>query len=67
MGWLGNALIIYGAWQIGHKRRFGFLLAIAGSVCWVSVGFNLGMLDLMFIELVMACIAMRNFFKWSKT
>jgi hypothetical protein len=64
LGWIGNALIVLGAWQIGHKRRWGFLLSIAGSSCWIAKGSLLGMTDLICIELVMSTIAARNYIKW---
>lgn len=66
MGWIGNALIIFGAWHIGHKRRWAFLCTMAGGLCWVSEGVWLMRADLIFIEIVMSLIAFRNFLKWRK-
>ena len=66
MGWLGNALIISGAWQIGYKRRCGFLIALSGSLFWIAEGSRLGMLDLICIEVIMVCVSLRNFWKWRK-
>lgn len=63
-GWIGNALIISGAWQIGHKRRWAFLLTMAGGCCWIAEGVRIGKPDLVFIEVVMWFIALRNFLKW---
>ncbi len=64
MGWLGSALILLGAWHIGHKRRMGFTIAITGSLCWVYVGISNGMFDLVFIESAMILMAVRNWRKW---
>ena len=66
MGWIGNALIVFGAWQIGHKRRWGFLLTIVGGLCWVLVGIQLSRPDMVAIELIMGLVAFRNFLKWRK-
>jgi len=63
-GWLGNALIIAGAWNIGCKRRWGFLLSISGGCCWALEGLLIGKADLVFIESVMLLVALRNYIKW---
>ena len=66
MGWIGSALIVFGSWQIGHKRRWGFLLAILGSACWATVGISLCRPDMIAIELLMSFVALRNFLKWGR-
>jgi len=66
MGWLGNILILTGAWNIGRKRRWGFLLAICGSACWITQGLMTGQADLAFIETAMSAVAIRNFILWGK-
>jgi len=65
-GWLGNALIIAGHWRLGARSRVGFLLGIAGGCCWIVEGVRIVKPDLIFIECVLASIALRNFLKWGK-
>lgn len=67
MGWLGSFLIIFGAWQIGHKRRWGFLVTFLGGMCWVMVGFQIGRMDVVFIDSVMGFVSLRNFWKWGRS
>lgn len=65
-GWLGNALILCGHWLLGRKSRVAFLFTITGGICWIIEGLHISKPDLIFIELVLGCIAIRNFFKWAK-
>jgi len=64
LGWIGNALIIFGAWQIGYKRRWAFLVTLVGGFFWVAEGIRLVKPDLIFIEVVMGFVAIRNFLRW---
>jgi hypothetical protein len=64
MGWIGSALIILGAWQIGHKRRWTFLIAMSGGSCWIVQGILTNQIDLIFIESIMLFVSFRNFKKW---
>ncbi len=66
MGWLGNFLVILGTWQVGNKRRWGFLALLASCFCWGAVGYQKGMLDLVFIEAVLGIVSVRNYLRWKK-
>jgi hypothetical protein len=66
MGWIANLCVLYGAWQIGHRRRYGFLFTICGCIIWASIGVTLCRADMVFIESVMGCVALRNFWLWRK-
>ena len=66
MGWIANFLLLFGAWQIGHRKRWGFLLAISGSCIWASIGLSLERYDMIFIELTMSGVGFRNFWLWGK-
>lgn len=66
MGWLGNALLLCGSWNLAHKRRWAFLCTIAGCACWLYEALDMGRADWVFIESVMLCLALRNFIKWGK-
>jgi hypothetical protein len=64
LGWIGNALIICGHWLLGKKLRLAFLLSVGGGCCWILEGIRIGKSDLVFIEVALGCIAIRNFWKW---
>lgn len=64
MGWIGNVFIVVGAWNVGHKRRWAFLLSMIGGCCWIAEGTRIGRLDLIAIESLMFLMALRNFIKW---
>ena len=64
LGWIGNALIIFGAWQIGCRHRWAFLMTLIGGFFWVAEGIRLVKPDLIFIEVVMGFVAIRNFLRW---
>jgi hypothetical protein len=66
MGWLGNVLLLFGAWNLAHKHRWAFLFTIAGGCCWLFEAAKIGRADWVFIESVMLCVALRNFVKWGK-
>ena len=64
MGWIGNVFILFGAWNIGHKRRWAFLFTITGGCFWIAEGLRISKPDLIFIESVMGLVAFRNYLKW---
>ncbi len=64
MGWIGNILCVIGLWQIGRKKRVGFLWTIASCVFWIIEGYNLGSLGLIFIETALGILSFHNWRKW---
>lgn len=66
-GWIGNALLIAGSWNLARKRRHAFLLTIGGCACWFYEATKMGRWDWLFIEAVMLLIAVRNYWYWGRT
>lgn len=64
MGWIGSVFIIIGAWHIGRKRRWAFLLTMFGGACWICEGVRIAKPELIMIEAVMFCVALRSFLLW---
>ena len=67
IGWIGNALILIGAWRLAQRRRSALLFGISGDVFWVIEAFNKGMWDLLFIEAILFCFGVRNYIKWGRS
>lgn len=66
MGWIANCCVLFGAWNIGHRRRYGFLFTMLGCALWACIGLSLDRGDMVFIESVMGGLAARNFYLWKK-
>lgn len=67
MGWIANAIVLWGMFLIGNKSRLGFLVTVVGELMWSAVGVVRGELDLMIICLLFAGMAVRNYVKWADT
>lgn len=63
-GWIGNALLITGAWRIGKKHRHAFAFTLCGGLCWLYEATKMGRADWVFIEVVMFAVACRNYWYW---
>lgn len=61
-----------GAWAIGNRRRFGFVLNILGNICWiiVAIGLRLGLFEtadgLILVCSILLIVNVRNYNKWRK-
>ena len=64
LGWIGNALIIASWYWMADKNRHAILLGVGGSFLWAIVGLRQGMFDLVFIEVVLAGLAIRVWLSW---
>ena len=65
MGWIGNVLCLLGIWQIGRKKRVGFLLTVASCAFWTAQGICIGSHELIFIEITLGALSFYNWRKWS--
>ncbi len=67
LDWLGMALSLLAVYQLGNKRRIGFITFIAGNAVWVFLGItwmdSLGVAVGNAIFLVMNA---RGFLKWKR-
>ena len=64
MGWLGNVLCLLGVWQIGRKKRVGFLLSLASCFAWTVEAYRLGMFNLIFLEVALGILLLNNWRLW---
>lgn len=65
-GWLGNALLVTGAWRLAHKHRHAFLFTVGGGICWLHEAYEMHRWDWMTIEVVMICVTLRNYYHWGQ-
>jgi hypothetical protein len=67
MGWLGTALTLIGCVIVGHKSKTGFLLQGSGNLCWLIVGIQKEMPDLVFVSACFVVVYVFNYRKWQKS
>lgn len=64
MGWIGTALTLWGSYAVGNKAKFGFLLQLAGNLCWLVAGVQRATPDLIVVSAAFAAMYAFNFWKW---
>lgn len=67
MGWIGNALLIYGTWRLAYKERSALLFGIAGSIAWAIQAVITDQWDLLFIEITLGVLQANVWLKWGKS
>jgi hypothetical protein len=66
VGWLGTLYLILGSYLLGRRIACGWLVNIAGQVCWMIAGFQRGTWDLIAVNLAFTALAFYNYFVWRK-
>ena len=67
MDWIAGILELAGLWKIGDKRAWGFLLCIAGGLCWITyVILNGHTYGLLVVVIPALFINVRNYTKWRR-
>lgn len=68
LGWIGNAFLVWGIWEIGNKRRFAHLLTVIGECAWIAKCLlsTPQVWDLAVICTVFAVLAGRCWVKWGQ-
>jgi hypothetical protein len=61
LGWIGNAFLVVGMWQIGNRKRWAFILQAIGEIIWLYACYLLYSYSMMFICAVFTVIAIRNY------
>ena len=65
LDWIAGFLELIGLWTVGSKNRKGFLLYIAGDICWIAfVIATRSAYGLLVIVLPALVINTRNFILW---
>lgn len=64
--WLATVCGLTGVYLIGSKNRYGFLVMMAASLSWLTVGVLIGSLPLMVGSAVFFCLHVRGWMNWKK-
>ncbi len=67
LGWLAALILIVSSWLMGRKWRHAFLLGVLGNVLYTWESWKIGRPDMVFVCVVFALIAARNWWKWGKS
>ena len=65
--WLAMLLTFIAIWLIGNKSRMGFVVMIAGNLCWIVVGILSGSSAMWIANLVFVVMNVRAILKWRET
>ena len=67
LDWIAAALELAGAWIVGNKNKWGFIVFIACGLCWIAyIIVNQSTYGLLLAIMPMQVINVRNFIKWSR-
>jgi hypothetical protein len=64
--WVANALILWGMYLVGRKRKACFLFSATGELIWTVCACRSGQYDLAFICGVFVVVALLNYRKWRR-
>ena len=64
LDWVGNIFLILGMWLVGDKAREAFIFAFIGEFLWVYYAWKKKEWALVFICVIFALLAARNWFIW---
>lgn len=68
LGWIGTAVMLCGAYLVGQRCRWGFVLCVFGNVSWAVIGATRGrQMDLIVVSVAFAALYVRNFIHWTRT
>ncbi len=65
--WLAMVLTFWAIWQIGDKRKMGFITMIFGNACWILVGYLTASAGLVIANMLFIAMNLRAIIKWSKS
>ena len=63
--WLAMCLTFTAIYLLGSKRRGGFLVMIAGNLCWSAIGLWAGSYAMVIANLGFLAMNIRGFVKWA--
>lgn len=67
LDWLGMALSLMAVYQLGNKKRIGFLTFILGNAVWVYLGlFPMNSLGVAVGNSVFLVMNARGYLKWTR-
>lgn len=64
--WLAMALTFTAIYFLGNKSRKGFLIMMAGNLCWTSIGVWAGSIAMILANLGFFGMNVRGYLKWKR-
>lgn len=64
MGWVANALFLFGSYRIALKDRRGFLWCMVGNVAYLTLGILTGLASVIILNLGMFSLNVFSYYKW---
>ena len=64
--WIAMILTFLAIWQIGNKKKIGFILMIGGNSSWIAVGILTGSIAMVIANFIFILMNLRAIIKWSK-
>lgn len=64
--WLATVCGLTGVYLLGSRKRYGFIVMMAASSSWFTVGVLIGSLPLMLGSVVFFGLHVRGWFAWRK-
>jgi hypothetical protein len=63
--WLAMCLTFSAIYLLGNKSRVGFIVMMAGNLCWSAIGLWAGSYAMIFANLGFFSMNVRAFIKWA--
>ena len=63
--WLAMCLTFSAIYLLGNKSRWGFLIMMAGNLCWTVIGVWAHSHAMILANLGFFCMNVRGFLKWA--
>lgn len=63
--WLAMSLTFVAIWLLGNKSRHGFLIMMAGNLCWSAIGLWAHSYAMIVANLGFFSMNVRGYLKWA--
>jgi len=64
---IATAITFLGIYQLGNKKRIGFIMTLIGNLMWLAFGVMTSSLGILIANLGLAMLNIRGYYKWGKT
>lgn len=64
--WLAMLLTFLAIWQIGNKKKIGFMIMICANFSWIAVGYLSESIAMIIANAVLIVMNIIAIIKWSK-
>ena len=65
LDWLAMSLTFFAIYLLGNKSRWGFLVMMAGNVCWSLIGAWVGSYAMLIANMGFFAMNVRGYLRWS--